>query len=97
MGHANSFNDLSMGAQADVQEHFQKPQSNTEQPDLARNSAEVATPRSPMVKQDVWQSVFNPGRNYKTAPGGRSSYDNVGADKSPTTWDMHLQSQNPKK
>jgi len=46
----------------------------------------------------VWQSVFNPGRNYSSDRGSRSYFDHVDDPKShPTTWEYILRSENIKK
>ena len=45
----------------------------------------------------MWQSVFNPGRNYNTEKG-RSYFDYVDDPKAhPTTWEYILKSENVRK
>lgn len=94
-GPTPSFNDLSLGTEADAEATFQMQRPNTEQPELRRVSTDDTTPRTP-TRQDVWQSVFNPGKNYKSN-AGRSTYDTVNDAKEPTTWDMVLESQHSRK
>lgn len=51
-------------------------------------------------RRDVWQSVFNPGRNYNpnNEKVGRSYYDHVDDPKAqPTTWDYILKAENVRK
>jgi len=86
-------NDLSMGAHADAHADL-NPQENADATP-AESPTSMASPKSQGPKENVWQSTFNPGRNYKTHAPGRTNYDHVD-DKAPskTTWEMVLQSQN---
>ncbi|KAK9787470.1 hypothetical protein WJX73_007722 [Symbiochloris irregularis] len=92
----HSFNDLSMGAHED-EEEYSKRKSTDEEPNspTAQSGSPSLSRRSSSNKQ-VWQSVWNPGRNYndnyKTV--GNQYYDHV--DKTPgntSVWDHILRSE----
>jgi hypothetical protein len=100
-----SFDDLSLGASSDAQEYVQERaegRASTErrsmdsQPSLGGAGSprtNVASPRT-----NVWQDVFNPGKNFSNKMADRSYYDNVDDKKvAPSTWEYILHAENLKR
>lgn len=91
-----SFNDFSLCAAQDVDTELQRTSMDEAgERDLERKSG--GTPRSPGARKDVWQGVFNPGRNYNMEKVGRTYFDTVENPKnSPTTWEYIVKAEHLK-
>lgn len=90
-----SFNDFSLCVGQDVETDLQRTSmdSSTGEPDLERRSSESNGGR----RKDVWQGVFNPGRNFNMDKVGRNYFDHVENPKSsPTTWEYIVKAEHLK-
>lgn len=100
-----SLDDFSCGASSDVESMERERYGRTSAPvdavtsmrkdslDSQRSSSESASPRF-----NVWQEIFNPGRNFSKKMQGKDSIiDSVSKDgPSRTTWEYVEQSQRSK-
>jgi len=90
-----SFNDFSLCAGQDAETNLQRTSmdSSAGEPDLERRSSESSGGR----RKDVWQGVFNPGRNFNMDKVGRNYFDHVENPKSsPTTWEYIVKAEHLK-
>lgn len=97
MSKSPSFNDFSLHVGQEVEEELNRSSSaGAELP--SEQHGEAGQGNSPTgVRKDVWQGVFNPGRNFNMDKVGRNYFDHVENPKSsPTTWEYIVKAEHLK-
>jgi len=92
-----SFNDFSLHVGQEVEEELNRSSSlGAELPTEQQGEAgQTTSPKG--VHKDVWQGVFNPGRNYNMEKVGKNYFDHVENPKnSPTTWEYIVKAEHLK-
>ncbi|CAD7704063.1 unnamed protein product [Ostreobium quekettii] len=89
MAKTPSFNDFSLCAQDAVETEMKRTsEDGGERPSLERSSGGSPVGSPSGARKDVWQGVFNPGRNFNMDKVGKNYFDHVENPKSsPTTWE----------
>eukprot|EP00210_Caulerpa_lentillifera_P003716 g3549.t1 len=98
-----SFNDFSLNVGQDAEDELRRTSMDSDTRSCIegrKSTSSVSSFNGSPTHTDVWQTVFNPGRNYNVVGDkmGRSYFDTVDdPKKQPTTWDYILKSENVRK